>query len=69
MTTPIPIQSNIISGVTRKRWINPLVIWVWIGGTLMFVATIYTMLPNSRQRRANRDKKTLERLLRASEIS
>jgi cytochrome c-type biogenesis protein CcmF len=50
-------------------WINPLVIWVWVGGFVMAFGTLYTMLPNARQRKANRDRKTLEKLLRASEPS
>jgi cytochrome c-type biogenesis protein CcmF len=50
-------------------WINPLVLWVWIGGMIMGLGTIYTMLPNRKQRRAARDKKVLDRLLRASEVS
>jgi cytochrome c-type biogenesis protein CcmF len=50
-------------------WINPLVLWVWIGGMIMGLGTIYTMLPNRKQRRAARDRKALDRLLRASEVS
>jgi cytochrome c-type biogenesis protein CcmF len=50
-------------------WINPLVAWVWIGGIILAAGTLYTMLPNSRQRRAARDRKTLDRLLRASELA
>jgi cytochrome c-type biogenesis protein CcmF len=50
-------------------WINPLVIWVWAGGLILALGTFYTMLPNSRQRKANRDKKTLDRILKASEVS
>jgi cytochrome c-type biogenesis protein CcmF len=48
-------------------WINPLVTWVWIGGMVMALGTILTILPNVKQRRISHGKKELDRLLRATE--
>ena len=48
-------------------WINPLVTWVWIGGLVLTLGTILTVLPNVRQRRIARSKKELDRMLRATE--
>jgi cytochrome c-type biogenesis protein CcmF len=48
-------------------WINPLVSWVWIGGLVLAFGTIITILPNVRQRRIARDKKALDKLLKAAE--
>jgi cytochrome c-type biogenesis protein CcmF len=48
-------------------WINPLVTWVWIGTIVLALGTIYTILPNSKERRLRRDKRSLDRLLRATE--
>jgi cytochrome c-type biogenesis protein CcmF len=50
-------------------WINPLVIWVWIGTLVMGIGTIITILPNVKQRRIDRGKKSLDRLLRATETT
>jgi cytochrome c-type biogenesis protein CcmF len=48
-------------------WINPLVIWVWIGTMILALGTIFTILPNVKERRIQRDKKSLDRLLKATE--
>jgi cytochrome c-type biogenesis protein CcmF len=48
-------------------WINPLVIWVWIGTVILGLGTIFTILPNVKERRIQRDKKSLDRLLKATE--
>jgi cytochrome c-type biogenesis protein CcmF len=34
---------------TVQIYLNPLVRWVWIGGIIMFFATILTMVPNKRE--------------------
>jgi len=48
-------------------WINPLVSWVWIGGFVMVLGTLVTLLPNRRERAINRQKQMVERLLAESE--
>jgi len=48
-------------------WINPLVTWVWIGGLVLTLGTILTILPNVKKRRIARGKKELDRMLRATE--
>jgi cytochrome c-type biogenesis protein CcmF len=48
-------------------WINPLVVWVWIGTILMALGTLYTIIPNVKERRIQRGKKSLDRLLKATE--
>ncbi len=48
-------------------WINPLVTWVWIGGMVMALGTIVTILPNVKERRLERRKRELDRLLEATE--
>jgi len=48
-------------------WINPLVTWVWIGGLVLTLGTILTVLPNVKRRRIARSKKELDRMLRATE--
>jgi cytochrome c-type biogenesis protein CcmF len=50
-------------------WINPLVVWVWIGTLVLSLGTIITILPNVKQRRIDRGKKALDRLLRATETT
>jgi cytochrome c-type biogenesis protein CcmF len=50
-----------------QAWINPLVSWVWIGTMVLALGTIITILPNVKQRRIQRSKKSLERLLKATE--
>jgi cytochrome c-type biogenesis protein CcmF len=48
-------------------WINPLVIWVWIGTIVLALGTVFTILPNVKERRIQRGKKSLDRLLKATE--
>ncbi len=48
-------------------WINPLVQWVWIGGFVIVIGTLITLLPNRRERAVNRQKEMVERLLAESE--
>jgi cytochrome c biogenesis factor len=48
-------------------WINPLVSWVWIGGFVIVVGTLVTLLPNRRERSIARQKQMVERLLTESE--
>ena len=51
-----------------QAWINPLVTWVWIGALLMVAGTVWTIIPNRRERRVHREKGQVERLLRATEV-
>ncbi len=48
-------------------WINPLVSWVWIGGYVLGIGTLITLLPNRRERAIVRQKQMVERLLTDSE--
>jgi cytochrome c-type biogenesis protein CcmF len=48
-------------------WINPLVSWVWMGGWVMGLGTLFTILPNRRERRLKRQSRDVERMLRATE--
>jgi len=48
-------------------WINPLVYWVWVGALLMVVGTVFTILPNRKERRFERGKVQVEKLLRHAE--
>ena len=48
-------------------WINPLVSWVWLGGFVMVLGTLVTLLPNRRERAISRQKHMVERLLTESE--
>jgi cytochrome c-type biogenesis protein CcmF len=48
-------------------WINPLVGWVWMGGWVMGLGTLFTILPNRRERRLKRQSRDVERMLRATE--
>jgi cytochrome c-type biogenesis protein CcmF len=34
---------------TFKVLVTPLVIWIWIGGIVMALGTIFAMLPNRRK--------------------
>jgi cytochrome c-type biogenesis protein CcmF len=45
-------------------WINPLVQWVWLGGFVMVLGTLVTLLPNRKDRSVNRQKRAIEQLLR-----
>jgi cytochrome c biogenesis factor len=48
-------------------WINPLVSCVWLGGFVLAIGTIITMLPNRVERKLNRRKKAVENLLRETD--
>jgi len=48
-------------------WINPLVSWVWIGGYVLGIGTIITVLPNRKERKLTRQKKAVEHLLRETD--
>jgi cytochrome c-type biogenesis protein CcmF len=48
-------------------WINPLVSWVWIGGFVIVLGTMVTLLPNRRERAIARQKQMVERLLTETE--
>ena len=50
-------------------WVNPLVIWVWIGTLVLALGTIFTILPNAKQRRIERDKTALDKLLKTTETA
>ncbi|HET6348162.1 MAG TPA: heme lyase CcmF/NrfE family subunit [Candidatus Krumholzibacteria bacterium] len=48
-------------------WINPLVSYVWLGGYVLAIGTIITLLPNRVERKLKRRKKAVEELLRETE--
>jgi cytochrome c-type biogenesis protein CcmF len=48
-------------------WINPLVSWVWLGGYVLAIGTIITLLPNRVEQRLTRRKKAVESLLKETE--
>jgi cytochrome c-type biogenesis protein CcmF len=48
-------------------WINPLVSWVWMGGYVLAIGTLITLLPNRVERRLIRRKKAVEGLLRETD--
>jgi cytochrome c-type biogenesis protein CcmF len=48
-------------------WINPLVSWVWLGGYVLVGGTIITLLPNRRERRVQKQKRSVEKLLEDAE--
>jgi cytochrome c-type biogenesis protein CcmF len=48
-------------------WINPLVWWVWSGAGLMVLGTVFTILPNRKERRLERGKVQVDRLLKQAE--
>ena len=50
-------------------WINPLVIWVWVGTIVITLGTVFTLIPNRKQRRVERDKKALDKLLKTTETT
>jgi cytochrome c-type biogenesis protein CcmF len=45
-------------------WINPLVTWVWLGGYVLGIGTIITVLPNRKERKLTRQKVAVENLLK-----
>jgi cytochrome c-type biogenesis protein CcmF len=48
-------------------WINPLVSWVWLGGFVLVGGTFITLLPNRRERRVQKQKRSVEKLLEEAE--
>ncbi|NIM19149.1 MAG: heme lyase CcmF/NrfE family subunit [Candidatus Latescibacteria bacterium] len=50
-----------------QAYVNPLVVWIWIGGFTLAFGTLLTVLPDAREVRFNRRKRELERMLEASE--
>jgi cytochrome c-type biogenesis protein CcmF len=48
-------------------WINPLVQWVWLGGFVIVLGTLTTLLPNRREQAIARRKQLVERLLTEAE--
>jgi cytochrome c-type biogenesis protein CcmF len=48
-------------------WVNPLVTWVWLGGYVLALGTIVTLLPNRVERKLQRRKKAVENLLRETD--
>jgi cytochrome c-type biogenesis protein CcmF len=53
--------------VVLQVWINPLVSWVWLGGYVLVGGTIITLLPNRRERRVKKQKRSVEKLLEDAE--
>jgi len=50
-------------------WLNPLVWWVWMGSLLMVVGTVFTILPNRKERRLLRGRAQVDRLLKQAELA
>jgi cytochrome c-type biogenesis protein CcmF len=48
-------------------WINPLVSWVWLGGYVLAIGTLITLLPNRVERRLIQRKKAVENLLKETD--
>ncbi len=43
---------------TFKVLVNPLVVWLWIGGVIMALGTVIVMLPDRRKRKQSKSKDT-----------
>ncbi|UCG51852.1 MAG: heme lyase CcmF/NrfE family subunit [Candidatus Latescibacterota bacterium] len=50
-----------------QLYINPLVSWLWLGGTIMGLGTIICILPDAGTTRSVRGRKALDRLLTSDE--
>ncbi len=48
-------------------WINPLVMWVWVGTLVMVLGTVFTILPNRKERQLRRGTGQIDRILRETE--
>ncbi len=46
-----------------QAWINPLVIWIWIGGFVLALGTLVTVLPDRREKLLERQLRQLDTLL------
>jgi cytochrome c-type biogenesis protein CcmF len=44
-------------------WINPLVSWIWIGGFVLALGTLLTVLPDRRERSLSKQLQQLDKLL------
>ena len=44
------------SAVTLKMVVNPLVAWIWLGGLVLALGTIFVMLPDKREKRLSQIK-------------
>ncbi|MCZ6766243.1 MAG: heme lyase CcmF/NrfE family subunit [bacterium] len=77
-TSEVALRSNLVedlyvvfAGVSDDEraviqvFLNPLVVWVWIGTIVMVLGTIITILPNPREVRLRRRIRNLETLLTA----
>ena len=53
--------------IVIQVFLNPLVVWVWIGGLVMALGTFIAVLPEARDVRIERRKRDVERLLEVSE--
>jgi len=69
----------VFSGMTDENkatvqvYLNPLVRWIWIGGIIMFLGTIVTMVPNKRElklvRQREADRSVREESARQHEVA
>ncbi len=48
-----------------QAWVNPLVLWIWIGGFTLALGTLLTVFPDTQEVRLNRKRRQLERMLEA----
>jgi cytochrome c-type biogenesis protein CcmF len=49
-----------------QAWVNPLVIWIWIGSFTLALGALFTMLPDTRESNLKRRRRELEKLLETS---
>jgi len=49
-------------------WVNPLVSYLWLGGWIMGLGTLFTVLPGRRERRTARRTRDLDRMLEKVEV-
>jgi len=80
-TSEVALRSSLIedlyvvfAGVSDDRqhivmqvFLNPLVVWVWIGSIVFALGTIVAILPDGREVKMRRRKRNLERVLTTSE--
>jgi cytochrome c-type biogenesis protein CcmF len=45
-------------------FVNPLVAWIWLGGFMLAVGTLMTILPDTREKKRLREMRELERMLK-----
>jgi cytochrome c-type biogenesis protein CcmF len=65
------VFSNMKEGSDKaiiQVWVNPLVSWVWLGGFVLVGGTLITLLPNRREKRVQKQTRSVEKLLEDAEL-